>query len=708
MTSGAAGRSIRLSINGRDVTGRANDTILQVCKANEIHVPTLCHLERLPDVGACRLCIVEIEGARRPAPACATPASEGMRITTDTPTLESLRRQTLELLFGERNHICPFCPRSGNCELQSRAYQHGMDHVRYDYLFPKLPVDNSHRYITLDHNRCILCSRCVRACDQWVGAHTLDIDERGNRCMITADMGAPLGASSCVSCGTCVTVCPTGALFEKRSAHWQGRPPQAYQETICTGCGVGCRMEASVRFGQIGELRSAGGPAANQVLCEKGRFWMVNPRYPRVTEVRVRKARQFVPAPLDGVLDECARRLRSPQIQNDANRVVALISGHLPLETIHVVQSFMRDVVGSNRWAIADRSNSQSTRAALQLDAGLPPLATLDELEQADLFLLLGANLERNAGVAASYVRRGVLHRRARLLAIDPKHTWLTDWTDVSIDSERRRDSMILAAMLKYLLDLGVADRARVPAALAERIGKLDDDAIAVACGVDAARIKRMAELYAEAKSPVVICGRGISKHGPDGLIAALNLVRATGARSANGRWRLMELALQANSAGGRLFGRSELNMYAFDPHTADLAFVVIGDSQRPWPKEWIEKLRTVTYVVALLAREREEALAAAHVLIPTASWAERGGTYVNLEGRLQTGVRLIDPGASVVDEAAFFDKLAARARVDGPSWSPQPLPDACAGVADGGLLPCRSDDDAVVDWTTLEMLAEA
>jgi formate dehydrogenase major subunit len=700
--------TVKLTINGRALTADGDQTLLRVCQANDIDVPTLCHYRGLPDIGACRLCIVEIEGSNRPVPACTTPVTEGMVVQTATPRLESLRRQTLELIFGERNHICPFCPRSGNCELQGQGYRHGMDHVRFDYLYPKLPVDNSHAFITLDHSRCILCTRCVRACDQWVGAHTLDVDDRGARSMIVADQNVPLGESSCVSCGTCVSVCPTGALVEKRSAHWQGRLPKAYLSTVCTGCGVGCRMNASVRYRQIGELHSASGPSGNRILCEKGRFWMVNPRHARLHQVMMTVAGKHEPRALDDVIRECARRLNSPTVKQDPSRVVALLSGHLPLETLHAAQRFMTDVVGSPRWVITDRSNAQSTRQALNIDAGLPPLAGLRELDEADLFLTLGVNIERNAGVVASYVRRGVLHRRARLLKVNPRHTWLTDWTDEHLFSERRRDPLILAALLKYLIDLGAADRAEIPKGLAKKLAKLDDDDISLVCGVEGTRIKRMAEWYAAAKKPMIICGRGVTKHGPEGLIGALNIVRATGNRTEAGKWRLMQLALQANSYGARLLGEPGLNMHDFDPHSADIAFLVLGDSLREWPREWLQKLRTVTYVVALVAREREEAMAAAHAIVPTAIWAERGGTYVNLEGRLQVGRPLMPPADGVVDEVAFFEQVAQAWRGNGQAWRPPGLPAACRGLDDGDFLEFRDDSATPVDLTNLQALAEA
>ncbi len=700
--------NVRLSINEREIDCAAGTTILNACKAHDIDVPTLCHFEGLTDVGACRLCIVEIDGMRRPISSCTTPVENGMVVRTHTPRLQTLRRQTLELLFGERNHICPFCPRSGNCELQNRGYEHGVDHVRFDYLFPKLPVDNSHRYIAFDHNRCIMCTRCVRACDEWVGAHTLDVDERGGLSRIIADQNVPLGESSCVSCGTCVTVCPTGALFEKRSAHWHGRSTKEFKETICTGCGVGCRIRATVQLRQVGELHAAGGPDNNRILCEKGRFWLTHPGSARINNVLIRVGGQFEQRDVDEVVQECARRLRSVSIQKDPQRVVALLSGHLPLETLNATQSFMRDVVGSDRWVIADRSNTQSTRAALDIDSGLPPLAGLKELDRADLFVVIGANLERNAGVVASYVRRGVLHRRARLLKINPRHTWLTDWTDVHLESERRRDPMILAAMLKYLIDMGAADAATMPTDLSKKLKRFDDDDISIACGIDATQIKQMAALYAAAEAPMIICGRGLSKHGPTGLIGALNIVRATGNQTADGKWRLMDLALQANTYGARLFEEPGLNMHDFDPHSADIAFLVLGDSQREWPRTWLQKLRAVTYVVAFLTREREDVLAASHAVIPTATWSERGGTYVNLEGRLQVGAPLMQPPSHAVDEIAFFQKLSNEWKAAQDAWDVPPLPAACDGVADGALLSCRDDRDRAVDWTTLRELTEA
>jgi NADH dehydrogenase/NADH:ubiquinone oxidoreductase subunit G len=150
---------ITLTVNGQLIKGKSGDTVLAVCRANGIDIPTLCHLEGTNDVGACRLCVVEIQGERRPTPACTYPAREGLFIQTHTPQLEKYRRQILELMFAERNHFCMFCEQSGDCELQALAYRYQMDNVRFQGLFPKLPVDTLSKFLAIDHNRCILCGR---------------------------------------------------------------------------------------------------------------------------------------------------------------------------------------------------------------------------------------------------------------------------------------------------------------------------------------------------------------------------------------------------------------------------------------------------------------------------------------------------------------------------------------------------------------------
>ncbi len=212
----SANQITTLKIDGRDCGARADETILEVAQENGIFIPTLCHMEGLTDVGSCRLCLVEMKGSNKLFPACVTRVQEGMEITTNSSRLKQYRIAILELLFSERNHICSVCVSNGHCELQGLAQHLGMTHITVPYLNPKLSVDASNRRFVADHNRCILCTRCIRVCDEIEGAHTWDLYGRGVDTHIISDLNQRWGESeSCTNCGKCVHLCPTGALVEK-------------------------------------------------------------------------------------------------------------------------------------------------------------------------------------------------------------------------------------------------------------------------------------------------------------------------------------------------------------------------------------------------------------------------------------------------------------------------------------------------------------
>ncbi|DAB28840.1 MAG: bidirectional hydrogenase complex protein HoxU [Sulfurimonas sp. RIFOXYD12_FULL_33_39] len=204
------------TINGICVTGQSNQTILEVAKDNGIEIPTLCYLDGLSCVGSCRMCIVEIKGSHEPTPACSAKIKEGMEVTTNSPKIKKAREMILSMMFSERSHVCSTCIANGDCELQNKSVELELEHSKVSYLNQRFEIDASHKNFVNDPNRCILCTKCIRVCDEIEGAHALDIFGRGINSRIIHDMDEPWAESvSCTSCGKCVYVCPTGALYEK-------------------------------------------------------------------------------------------------------------------------------------------------------------------------------------------------------------------------------------------------------------------------------------------------------------------------------------------------------------------------------------------------------------------------------------------------------------------------------------------------------------
>jgi formate dehydrogenase major subunit len=667
------GEMLNLTIDDKPVEIAPGATILEAAESVGIDIPTLCHQDGLGDVGACRMCIVEIEGGRRPVPSCTTPAEDGMVVRTDTPALRNLRRQTLELLFAERNHICPACTESGHCDLQTLGYRLGMTHVRYPYLHPALPTDLSHPTIALDHNRCILCTRCVRVCDERIGVHTLDVQGRGGRSMIVADSGVPLGESSCIACGACVQVCPTGAIFEKRTSHWQHETEAPTVRTVCPSCDVGCLIDAALLNDAILEIAAADGPANQGLVCRHGRFGLVAARPPRLTRPMLRKAGRLTPVDESAACQAVASRLSTGRIADDRTRAAGVASTRLPVEVLAVFKQFMSEIVGTPHVGTPEARYTRALRRAVGGEA-VQGLAQTRDLDDADLFVTVGCDPDEVQGVVGMALRRGVYHRHAPLLEIDPGRTSFSDRATTRLQPRYGTDTALLTGLLKAMTEIGCA-KDRLDAEAAEALAAVEPRQVEAETGVPWPSVRQAAATIAAARRPVILFGPGLARQGEEAIRAALNLALACGPDDATGRLGLMPLLGGATAMPAAIMGLDAFDPAAFDPHEVDLLVLLMGDDAEPLSKAAVEHIRAVPFTVLIAAYEHP-LMETADVVFPTLAWPERQGTFVNIEGRVQRAARVLPKPSDVPDETETLARLAAalgqEGVVDGMSAVPE------------------------------------
>jgi formate dehydrogenase major subunit len=417
---------IHLTINGRAVQARAGQTVYEAAAAAGIRIPVLCYHPHLKSHGACRICLVEIEKQRGLQPSCTYPVAEGMVVRTDTPAVIKSRKASLHLIFTERTHYCMFCPASGNvetsdCELQKLGYEHGLDCWSYAPNYQKQwPVDATRRYFVMDHGRCILCRRCLRACDEIAANHTLGLTQRGARAMICADDEMPFGESTCVSCGTCLQVCPTGALHDRQSVYLGHESQVQRTAATCVGCAVGCGIHAITRDNYL--LRVEGDWAAPNggLLCAEGRFEVVEPKPARILQPLIRRDGQQVEASWEEAFARVAEKC------GQARLVAGLASPRLTSDSLAAFQCFFHDVLESSEVAL--------------LSGEVPPLglgaiASLGEVPESDCLALIGGNPGAHQKVLRHLIRRA-LDRGARLVVVNDESTDLDPWAEMHLDLE--------------------------------------------------------------------------------------------------------------------------------------------------------------------------------------------------------------------------------------------------------------------------------
>jgi formate dehydrogenase alpha subunit len=339
---------IQLTIDGKSVNVPPATSVLEAARQVGVKIPTLCHLADLTPTGACRVCVVEIDGMKNLAASCSMPVSSGMSVHTHTPAVLEARRMVLELMLANHPADCFACARNLNCELQELAAELGVKKVRFDGERRRYPIDDRNPFIVRDNEKCILCGRCVRACQELQVCNVLDFTGRGFDTKLAPAFDTATNESDCVFCGACVSACPVGALTEKVLCQ-SGRPDKKVR-TTCPFCGVGCNFDLNVKDGKvIGVTSAPDSPVNGRLLCVKGRFGIDYIHSPqRLTTPLIRKNDKLEPATWDEALNLVAQRFKKIKAEHGPDSLAALSSARCTNEENYVLQKFMRAAIGTN------------------------------------------------------------------------------------------------------------------------------------------------------------------------------------------------------------------------------------------------------------------------------------------------------------------------------------------------------------------------
>lgn len=588
---------INLTIDGKQLQVAEGTTVLRAAESAGINIPTLCDHPQLTPYGGCRLCLVEVEGVRTLQPSCTLPVTQNMVVRTDTEKVKEARKFVLTLIFSERNHFCMYCQVSGgDCELQNSAYAEGMTHWPLQPNYSPFTVDASNPFFVIDNNRCILCRRCVRACGELVGNYTLGIEERGANSYLVADLGNPIGESSCVSCGTCIQVCPTGAIIDRQSAY-NGREKDTTKiKSICTGCSIGCGIEVLTRDNRV--VRIDGDWEAkvnNGLLCQKGRFDPLANDSERVATTLIRNASGLKASTYEAGVTAAVELIKSTE--KDTSPAAALISAEASVEAMDAFVKLFKGLKNYKLGTIDGEGYVNSIQAVKSAGKEV----TLAQAALADCVIVLGSDLMDDHQVAGFMVKRN-LPGGTKLIVLDGNSSRLAPFADIVLE----------------------------PAAgnfgkLADTLASKSDDKLTALVN------------YAQSISVIIGCTR---KSDLDEL--------------ANGLKRFAQSAEKAGKSFGIVTLKGKANtLYAstlgLDAHM-DLKGVktaIIFQQEEKIAQKQLQQFEMVpnlivhsSFVSGLTARSQ--------VVFPAATWAESEGSYINVDGTRQVLNKIINPARDV------------------------------------------------------------
>jgi len=698
--------TVTLEIDGRTVTVPEGTSVLRAAADNGSAIPKLCATETLTAFGSCRLCLVEIEGRKGYPASCTTPVAAGMKVKTQTPALGRLRRNVMELYISDHPLDCLTCPTNGHCELQDMAGSVGLREVRYGYdgaNHRNAVKDESNPYFTFDPSKCIVCSRCVRACDEVQGTFALTIQGRGFDSKVAAGQNESFLGSECVSCGACVQACPTATLTEN-SLIELGQAQRSVV-TTCAYCGVGCSFRAEMKGEELVRMvPNLDGQANHGHSCVKGRFALGYATHrDRVTTpmIRSRISEAWQPVSWETAIAHVAAEFRRIQAAHGKHSVGGITSSRCTNEETYLVQKLVRAAFGTNNVDTCARVCHSPTGYGLKQTLGESAgTQDFDSVMQADVVLVIGANPTDGHPVFASRLKQR-LRQGAKLIVIDPRRIDLVRAPHVQAAHHLKlrpgTNVAVLNALAHVIVTEGLVDEAFVAARCeAPAFAKWrafvaqernSPEALQAETGVDAAALRAAARLYATGGNAAIYYGLGVTEHsqGSTAVMGIANLAMATG--------NLGRIGVGVNPLRGQNNVQGSCDMGSFPHefpgyrHVSDTAVRQSFEAAWGVPLHDEPGLRipnmfeaaldgsfrglyiegediaqsdpnTQHVTAALSAMEcvvvqdlfLNETAKYAHVFLPGSSFLEKDGTFTNAERRISRVRKVMAPKAGYAD----------------------------------------------------------
>lgn len=716
---------ITLTVSGKDfqakkVTGKKGQTILQVLRANDIRVPTLCYHPKMPAHGGCRLCIVEVENMRGLPPSCTTPATDGMVVHTHTKKVIQVRKTVLELLLAYGDHNCLFCESSGRCELQKLVYEHGIQHVPFKTHYVPLPKDDTNPLIVRDHSKCVLCGRCVRACLNLQSNGVIDFGRRGSDSFITTFNNTSLKDSNCVYCGQCVQACPVGALTEKKAIGMGKAWETMKVRTTCTYCGVGCQMWLHVKEDRIIKVTAVEDAAPNDGrLCVKGRFgYDFIYSKERLTTPVIRENGGFRAASWDEALELIVTKFKQIIAEHGPDAIGGVSCARSINEDSYNMQKLFRSVIGTNNIDNCARTCHAPSVAGLAMSFGSGAMTnSFADFAKAKMILAIGTNTTEAHPVAATFVKNAVANG-AELYVVDPRRIELADLANLHLQIKVGSDIAFLNGLMNVLIAEDLYDKDYVSKCctgfedLKRKVQEYSPERAAEISGISPETIRQVARRLASVKPALLVYCLGITEHtcGVNNVVSCANLQMLLGnvgfecggvnpIRGQNnvqgacdmgalpnvfpGYHRVDDPLAQAKfrAAWGVewLPERPGLMMPSMLEGLLDgkiRAFYVFGENLANTEPDIKHVERCLQAAEFLVCQDNfpNETTRFAHVILPAAAWGEKDGTYTNSERRVSRLRKVSEPPGLSKQDWEIFREIARRMGHEWASNSAQEL----------------------------------